>query len=153
MISIMKVLFILFMLFSSLIHSQELIPLEKYVERHQDSIGTDPSVLLYLTTRCASLNSFYSALTTLSNNKKSKEVSEGKQKSYMKFASLSIQLFQKIRPDADAEKKVIEQIMEIVTEYKSIAEKNYTTQGTYIIGILKTDAIACKDIEEGLFSL
>ena len=69
-----------------------------------------------------------SALTTLSNNKKSKEVSEGKQKSYMKFASLSIQLFQKIRPDADAEKKVIEQIMEIVTEYKSIAEKNYTTQ-------------------------
>ena len=63
-------LFVLLFLFSTLINSQELIPLEKYVARHKDSIGTDPSVMFYLTVRCASLNSFYSALATLSNNER-----------------------------------------------------------------------------------
>ena len=145
-------LFVLLFLFSTLINSQELIPLEKYVARHKDSIGTDPSVMFNLTVRCASLNSFYSALATLSNNESAKEVSEGKQKSYMRFASLAIQLYKKIRPEADVEKKVTEQIVAIATEYKNIAEKNYTTQGTYIIGTLKTDGIACKELEEAVFN-
>ena len=56
------------------------------------------------------------------------------------------------QPEADVEKKVTEQIVAIATEYKNIAEKNYTTQGTYIIGTLKTDGIACKELEEAVFN-
>ena len=50
---------ILIFLFSIKISSEELIPLDKYVERHKDSLTTDKAVFYYVATRCASITSTF----------------------------------------------------------------------------------------------
>ena len=143
---------ILIFLFSIKISSEELIPLDKYVERHKDSLTTDKVVFYYVATRCASIRSLYNAFAHTTNSKRAEDIKKTSQESFLRWAVVAVQIYKTIRPEENAENKFAELHEDLLSEYGKMANKNYTMQGTYIVGTIAKNGMVCKELEEFMFN-
>lgn len=142
----MKKFILIIFLATPLFAQKVMVPLEEYIQNENDS---DPSVLLYLTARCAAINFIISENAT----EDEKELNERGSLLGEAFILKALDIKKITQPDNSSEdnlKELVELTSDISSSYVETMNEFYTNEGKSFTGWIIDDISYCSGFYESV---